>query len=55
MEYFDLIARIISYTLAGFGLLLFLFVVIRDNFFPVNDKSESDKGPDGGGCYEDLW
>jgi len=55
MGYFEIITNVIMYGLAGFGVFLLLFVVIRDNFFPVNDKDQSDKGSDSNGCYEDLW
>ena len=54
MSYFEIITNIVIYILAGFGLFLLLFVLIRDNFFPSDDKSKGDKGSDSGGCYEDL-
>jgi hypothetical protein len=54
MEYFNTICNIIITILGIFGLSLFLFVVIRDNFYK-NDKSNSNKGADNSRGHEDLW
>jgi hypothetical protein len=55
MEYFDLICNIIVAILGIFGLSLFLFVIIRDNFFKNNNESKSNNIEDGSGSDEYLW
>jgi hypothetical protein len=55
MEYFDLICNIIVAMLGIFGVSLFLFVVIRDNFFKKDNENKSNNITDGSGSYEDLW
>jgi hypothetical protein len=54
MEYFNPICNIIVAILGIFGLSLFLFVVIRDNFYK-NDKGNSNKGADSSRSHENLW
>jgi hypothetical protein len=48
MEYFDPICNIIMAILGSFGISLFLFVIIRDNFCSKNDKNNNNKGTDSG-------
>jgi len=55
MKYFNLACDIIVCGLAILGLSLFLFVIIRDNFFKNNNESKSNNITDGSGSDEYIW
>ena len=55
MKYFNIIADIIMIGLSIFGIGLFLFVIIRDKFFPMKDENNSNQSRDGRERLEDLW
>ncbi len=55
MKYFNLACDIIVWGLAILGLALFVFVIIRDNFFKNDNESKSNNITDSSGSCEDLW
>ncbi len=55
MNYFNLVCDIIVWGLAILGLVLFLFVIIRDNFFKKSNESKSNNITDSSGSDEYLW
>jgi hypothetical protein len=55
MRYFDIIAKVIAFAFAGLSFLLFLFVIIRDKYFPVKNEDNSNQSRDSRECLEDIW